>query len=91
MTNEDIEQSPPERSDDPRRGDMPHLKRAIEQVKKLLDAAGPCASCKTTRATRVVNVRALPVLLCATCGEKYRAMDQVERRGMLIGISMRGA
>ena len=89
--NDDINDLPIERSDDPKRGEAPHLKRAMEQVKKLLDKAGPCASCKTTRASRVVNVRALPVLLCAACAEKYRAMGQVERRAMLIGISMRGA
>jgi hypothetical protein len=89
MSNENID--PIERSDDPRRGEMAHLKVAIGTVMALLKKGGPCTWCTATRASHVVNTRATPQLVCTTCAAKYEAADNIGRRRMINDFARRGA
>ena len=88
--NEDIKDIPVERSDDPRRGEMPHLKKAIQEGVALLKrAAAYCAKCGVARGTHIINMRIAPKLVCGGCAERYRAMTHLERRQMINDIARR--
>jgi len=74
-----------ERSDDLRRGDMPHLRKAIEQLSGLRSVN--CARCRTERATHLIAAMRSPKAVCSRCASTWAALSPLERRGDLLRMS----
>lgn len=75
----DIKDLPIERSDDLRRGTLPHLARAIEAVRGLRNGHTRCADCRTRTATHVVDTTGHPRAVCASCAAGWRRASTSQR------------
>ena len=71
--------APVERSDDPRRGEMRHIKEAIAAVSKHLATKGSCADCRRQAATHLVDARRRPRTICGDCAGKWQRMTPTQR------------
>lgn len=79
---------PVEFSEDRRRGEMPHIRRAVEALERVSQTT--CADCRTRSATHLVNVRSTPLALCAHCADGWRSMSPLMRRQAGAEWSRRG-
>jgi hypothetical protein len=76
-----------EKSDDLRRGELPHIRRSIEALPTLLGTR--CSGCGDA-ASFMVDVRTAPRALCHGCMRAWRGMTSIERRRASLDFSRRG-
>lgn len=68
---------PLERSDDPFRGHMPHLRAVIETLSTLKGRR--CEVCDSGMATHLIDVRMTPRGVCERCARDWRVASPIDR------------
>lgn len=87
---DDFKHFPVERSDDLRRGTLPHLARTVAQVRGLQNQSTRCADCRATPATHLVDTQHQPRAVCATCAAGWRRATVSQREERRAAFARRG-
>jgi hypothetical protein len=69
-----------EYSENRQRGDMPHIRKAIEALRGATARSVACARCRTGRATHLIDAFRSPRAVCERCAGDWSALSALERR-----------
>jgi hypothetical protein len=77
-----------EYSEDRRRGELPHIRMAVDGLRRRLDC--PCSRCHARDATQLIDLYHAPRAVCGTCYDHWRGLTQIERRAAGLEFQRRG-